>query len=120
MIKGLKFVGIPTRDQNKALAFWSEKVGFRVMTDQPLGDQRWIELSIGNSETRIVLFTPEGQADRIGTPFHGSFVCDNVEATWTQMTAKGVEFASPPKSEAWGSFAIFKDPDGNSFVLSSG
>ena len=47
MIKGLKFAGIPTRDQAKAVAFWTDKVGFRVMTDQPLGAQRWIELAIG-------------------------------------------------------------------------
>ena len=59
MIKGLKFAGIPTRDQNKAVKFWTEKIGFRVMTDQPMGNQRWIELHIGTSPTGIVLFTPE-------------------------------------------------------------
>jgi catechol 2,3-dioxygenase-like lactoylglutathione lyase family enzyme len=120
MIKGLKFAGIPTRDQAKAVAFWTDKIGFRVMTDQPLGTQRWIELAIGKSETRIVLFTPDGHEDRIGGFFHGAFVCDDVEATWRQLTAKGVEFAAPPKKEPWGTSAIFKDPDGNSFVMSSG
>ncbi len=119
MIKGLKFAGIPTRDQAKAVAFWTDKVGFRVMTDQPLGNQRWIELAIGKSDTRIVLFTPDGHEDRIGGFFNGSFACDDVEATWRQMTAKGVEFSSPPKKEHWGTSAIFKDADGNSFVLSS-
>jgi len=120
MIKGLKFAGICTRDQNKAVEFWTKKVGFRVMTDQPFGPQRWIELGIGNSGTFIVLFTPEGQEDRIGTFFHGSFLCDDVEATYKQMSAKGVEFSSPPKKESWGTSAIFKDPDGNTFVMSSG
>ncbi|MGD0866550.1 MAG: VOC family protein [Rhizomicrobium sp.] len=120
MIKGLKFAGIATRDQARAVAFWTDKVGFRVMTDQPMGNQRWIELGIGKSDTRIVLFTPPGHEDRIGTFFHGSFACDDVEATWKQMTAKGVEFTAPPKKESWGTSAIFKDPDGNSFVLSSG
>ena len=120
MIKGLKFAGIPTRDQDKALAFWTEKIGCRVMTDQPLGPQRWIELQIGNSPTRIVLFTPEGHEDRIGSFFNGSFVCDDVEATYRQLSAKGVVFAAPPKKESWGTSAIFKDPDGNQFVLSSG
>jgi predicted enzyme related to lactoylglutathione lyase len=119
MIKGLKFAGIPTRDQARAVKFWTEKLGFRVMTDQPLGKQRWIELGIGSSPTFVVLFTPEGQEDRIGTFFNGSFACDDVEATYKQMTAKGVEFTAPPKKESWGTSAIFKDPDGNSFVLSS-
>jgi predicted enzyme related to lactoylglutathione lyase len=120
MIKGLKFAGIPTRDQAKAVAFWTDKVGFRVMTDQPMGNQCWIELGIGKSDTRIVLFTPPGHEDRVGSFFNGSFACDDVEATWKQMTAKGVEFSSPPKKESWGTSAIFKDADGNSFVLSSG
>jgi predicted enzyme related to lactoylglutathione lyase len=121
MIKQLKFAGVPTRDQDAALVFWTEKVGFRVATDQPMGPgQRWIELSIPGAETRIVLFTPPGQEDRIGTFFNASFQCDDVDYTYRQMLAKGVEFTSPPKKEGWGTSAIFKDPDGNSFVLSSG
>jgi predicted enzyme related to lactoylglutathione lyase len=120
MIKGLKFAGIPTKNQDKALKFWTEKMGFRLKTDQPLGDQRWIELSVGNSATGIVLFTPEGHEDRVGTFFNGSFVCDDVEATYKQLAAKGVEFATPPTKEQWGTFAIFKDPDGNQFVMGTG
>ena len=119
MITHLKFAGIPVRDQDRALKFWTEKMGFRVETDQPLGPQRWIELSIHSSETGIVLFTPEGQEDRIGTFFNGSFACDDVEATWRQLSAKGVEFVRPPKKEDWGTSAIFKDSEGNQFVLSS-
>ena len=61
MIKQVKFVSIPTRDQDRALAFWTEKMGLRVATDQPMGDgQRWIELSIPGAETGVVLFTPPG------------------------------------------------------------
>jgi predicted enzyme related to lactoylglutathione lyase len=120
MIKQLKFAGIPTRDQDRALAFWTEKVGFRVATDQPMGAQRWIELSIPGAETKVVLFTPEGHEDRIGTFFNGSFACDDVEYTYRQMSAKGVEFVSEPQKQPWGTFAKFKDPDGNVFVLGSG
>ena len=120
MIKQLKFAGIPTRDQDAAVAFWTEKVGFRVATDQPMGPgQRWIELAIPGGQTGIVLFTPEGHEDRVGTFFNGSFLCDDVDYTYRQMTAKGVAFTSPPKKEPWGTSAVFKDPDGNSFVLSS-
>lgn len=120
MITALKFASIPTRDQDAAVVFWTCKVGFRVLTDQPMGPgKRWIELGIGGAETRIVLFTPEGQEDRIGSFFNGSFACDDVDHTYRQMTAKGVEFEGPPEKQAWGTFAKFRDPDGNSFVLSS-
>ena len=119
MITHLKFAGIPVRDQERALRFWTEVIGFKVLTDQPLGPQRWIELGIGNSETAIVLFTPPGQEDRVGGFFNGSFACDDVEATWRQFKAKGVEFVQPPKRQEWGTSAIFKDAEGNQFVLSS-
>ena len=120
MITHVKFVSIPTRDQDRALAFWTDKAGFTLVTDQPFSDsQRWIELSVGNSRTRFVLFTPEGHEDRIGSFFNGSLACDDVEATHRQMTERGVEFDSPPQKQPWGTFATFRDPDGNQFVLSS-
>ena|ERR1700753_3633057 len=121
MITQLKFVGIPTHDQARALEFYTRKLGLEVSTDQPFDEkQRWIELRIANSATRVVLFTPEGHASRIGTFFNGAFACDDVEATYRQLSGRGVEFTEPPQKQPWGQFAIFKDPDGNQFVLSSG
>ena len=114
MIKYVKFVSVPTQDQNRALEFYTEKLGFEVATDQPFDDtQRWIELRIANSATRLVLFTPKGHEDRVGTFFNGSLACDNVEATYRQLRARGVEFLSEPQEQPWGTFATFKDPDGN-------
>ncbi|HYE28608.1 MAG TPA: VOC family protein [Allosphingosinicella sp.] len=120
MITHVKFVSIPTRDQDRALLFWTRQVGFAVLSDQPFSEtQRWIELKVANSDTRLVLFTPDGQEDRIGSFFNGALACDDVEATHRQLSERGVEFVSPPQQQPWGTFAIFKDPDGNQFVLSS-
>jgi predicted enzyme related to lactoylglutathione lyase len=121
MIKQLKFVSIPTRDQARAVKFYTEQLGFEVATDQPFNDrQRWIELRIANAATRVVLFTPQGQEDRVGTFFNGSFECDDVEATYRQLSKRGVEFVREPEKQPWGTMAIFRDLDGNQFVLSSG
>ncbi|HEX8262909.1 MAG TPA: VOC family protein [Allosphingosinicella sp.] len=120
MITHVKFVSIPSRDQDRALEFWTRQVGFTVLSDQPFSaTQRWIELQVANSDTRLVLFTPEGQEDRIGAFFNGALACDDVEATYRQLSGRGVEFVSPPQKQPWGTFATFKDPDGNQFVLSS-
>ena len=119
MITHLKFAGIPCRDQDAALKFWTEKIGFKVLTDQPLGAQRWIELGLPGGSSRIVLFTPEGHEDRVGTFFNGSFACDDVDATYRQLTERGVQFEAPPAKQPWGTFAIFKDLEGNSFVMGS-
>lgn len=120
MIKAIKFVGVPVTDQQRALDFYTQKLGFRVITDQPFDDkQRWIELGIGRSSSGISLFTPEGHADRIGTFTGISFVADDVMATHRELAAKGVTFIQEPQQADWGTAAIFADPDGNQFVLSS-
>src|SRR5215213_7479870 len=120
MIKGIKFASIPVTDQDRALAFYTEKLGFTVFTDQPFDEkQRWIELRIPGAETHLVLFTADGHEDRIGTFQNLSFTTDDVVKTYTQLSERGVEFAGPPKTAEWGSFVIFKDPDGNAFVLGS-
>ena len=119
MIRGIKFVSVPVRDQDAALAFWTEKCGFKVATDQAFGPQRWIELMIPGAETGLVLFTPEGHEERIGGFQPLSFQCDDAMATGAVLKAKGVEFVQEPKKEHWGTSAIFKDVDGNQYVLSS-
>ena len=119
MIKGVKFVSVPTRDQHRALAFYTEVLGFRVVTDQPFGEQRWIELRVPGAETGVVLFTPQGHEERIGGFMNLAFVADDVRKTYEELSARGVEFVQPPKTEHWGTSAVFKDPDGNTFVLSS-
>jgi len=120
MIRGIKFVGIPVRDQDVALKFYTEALGCKVVTDQPFTPtQRWIELMIPGADTGIALFTPEGHEDRIGQ-FHSiSFWCEDVFATAKALQAKGVVLVQEPKTESWGSVAIFADPDENKFVLSS-
>ena len=118
MITNVKFVSIPTRDQYKALAFYTEKLGFKLVTDQPHDDkQRWIEMRIGGSDTHFVLFTMDDS--RIGGFFNGALACDNVEKTYEELKAQGVEFVTPPTKQPWGTFAIFKDLDGNQFLLST-
>src|ERR1051325_7845765 len=53
MLKQIKFVSIPVRDQNRALNFYTDKLGFTIITDQPFDEkQRWIELRIPKAETR--------------------------------------------------------------------
>ena len=120
MIKGIKFASIPVRDQKTALAFYTEKLGFEILTDQPFDDnQRWIELSVAGAPTRLVLFTPPGHEGRIGSFSNVTFYSDNVQHTYEQLSARGVEFTQEPQTADWGVSAMFKDPDGNMFLISS-
>jgi predicted enzyme related to lactoylglutathione lyase len=120
MIKRIKFLGIPVQNQDRALTFYTEKLGFRVLTDQPFSDtQRWIELSIPGADTGIVLFTPEGHEDRIGGFVNSSWEVDNIDTTYAELLDKGVEFTGPPQKQPWGTFMMMKDSEGNQIVLSA-
>jgi predicted enzyme related to lactoylglutathione lyase len=120
MIKAVKFVNVPVTDQNRALDFYTQKLGMRVVTDVPFnGGQRWIELGIPRAETRVVLFTAPGQEKMIGGFMNVSFLSDDVETTARTLKERGVEFVQEPEKADWGTSAIFKDPDGNQFVISA-
>ena len=117
MITHVKFISIATRNQDLALAFYTEKLGFKLVTDQPHDEkQRWIELRISGSDTKVVLFTMDDS--RIGS-FAATFACDNVAKTYQELRDRGVSFKTPLTEEPWGSFAVFEDVDGNQLMLSS-
>jgi len=98
MIRGVKFVSVPVVDQDRALAFYTERLGFRVAT--------------------VVLFRmDEGQQP--GGFMNMSLWTDDVRTTAKTLKERGVEFVAEPKKEEWGVSAIFKDSEGNRFVLSS-
>jgi predicted enzyme related to lactoylglutathione lyase len=120
VIKAIKFISIPTRDQDRAIEFYTQKLGFAVHSDQPFNDkQRWIELRIPGAETRFVLFTPDGWEDRIGSFFNFAFVTDDIDRTYKEFQSKGVEMTGPPQKAEWGSSLMFKDADGNQLLVSS-
>jgi len=115
MQKRIKFAAIPVLDQSRALEFYTKKLGLKVFTDQTMGDSRWIELKANGAETMLVLFKrPNPEPDEIPALV---FVADNVQATYQELKAKGVEFTQPPKKEPWGEHAILKDSEGNLVVI---
>jgi catechol 2,3-dioxygenase-like lactoylglutathione lyase family enzyme len=119
MIRKLKFVTIAVRDQDRAVDFYVNTLGFALVTDQPMGPgQRWIEVRPPKGDAGIALFTPPGQEHLVGTCLGISLECDDVQKTYDELRAKGVEFSKPPKTESWGVAAIMKDSEGNQLVLS--
>ena len=118
-IKMIKILGIPVKDQDRALMFYTEKLGFTIRTDAPFNEkQRWIELALPGAQTGITLFTPEGHEGQIGTFINTSWAVDDIEKTYEELTSKGVEFDGPPQKQPWGSFICMKDSEGNSIILS--
>ena len=119
MIRGVKFTSIPVTDQDRALAFYTEKLGFRLVTDQPFSpEQRWIELGVPGADTRVVLFR-FGDELKPGGQMNITFWSDDVEGTVRELKGKGVTIVMEPKKADWGTAAAFEDLDGNRFLISS-
>ena len=107
MLKRINFAALPVKDQSRALEFYTNKVGLRVFTDQTMGEMRWIELKIPGAETMLVLHHKPAYAPNDEPAL--AFAVDDVQGTYDELRAKGVEFTQPPKKEHWGEHAIFKD-----------
>jgi len=123
MISHIKLVSIPVTDQSKALEFYTEKLGFEVVVDEPYSgrpDERWIELRLPEGQTRVVLLKTNSNDAHRGTRSNIVFTARDIEETYLQLKVKGVSFKEPPNRQPWGQFTQFSDPDGNIFVLASG
>jgi predicted enzyme related to lactoylglutathione lyase len=111
-------ISIPVGDQQRALEFYVEKLGFQLESDSPFGEgERWIEVSIPGAETRMVLYAADAHKPLIGTFSPIMFSSPNLTRTAQALQERGVEIVQPLTTEFWGSYLIFKDPDGNSFLV---
>ena len=122
MISKVKLVSINVKDQDQALAFYTEKLGFKLITDQPMGegsDSRWIEVQSPEGDTKVVLFKQGGDCSSAESMSNIIFTAHDVKQTYEELKERGVEFTEPPTEQPWGTYTIFADPDGNRFVLSS-
>lgn len=119
-------------DQDSAREFYTNKLGFKIGMDLPMGENtRWLTVSPPEQpELELVLFPitvgkmfPQETADtmidlvRKGTFGPAVFECTDIYATYEELKAKGVEFVKPPKEEFYGTEALFKDDSGNWFSL---
>lgn len=125
MIKQIQTAHLFVSDYDRAKAFYTEKVGFELQMDAPMGPEaRWVQLGLPGAQTSLVLAKPfEGMPDyEHGKRSIGSFApfilsVDDMEATHKELASRGVEFVDAPAKQEWGWWATFKDPDGNTIGL---
>jgi catechol 2,3-dioxygenase-like lactoylglutathione lyase family enzyme len=120
-------------DQQEALGFYRDILGFEVNTDMPMGDSgpRWLTVSPkGQPDLELVLaeltqgpmFDAETAEDirslvERGAFGIGVFETDDIQGDYERLSGQGVEFVSPPKEQFYGTEAIVKDNSGNWFSL---
>lgn len=122
MITHVETVAVYVSDQDRAVGFFVDQLGFELRKDVPMGSAedapRWIEVAPPGAETVLALFTPPGLEDRIGMSSGLVFLCDDIHATAAALQARGVAFSQEPTQIPSGWWASFNDPDGNKFGLS--
>lgn len=126
MLTRVGTITVQVTDQDAALAFYTEKLGFEKRADMPMGpDQRWIEVAPRGAETRILLYkaTPdqpgsdsyEAAQAKIGKDTGMVLEVDNIEATFATLKANGVRIVDEPAEQPWGWWGVFADQDGNTY-----
>jgi predicted enzyme related to lactoylglutathione lyase len=121
MIGGITQVGIEVEDQDRALAFWTEQLGFELVQDAPYGNERWLEVRTPDKAVVVVLGLRQGPRP---TPPHPSlptsnvfFYAEDLQQTYTELRARGVQFPQPPVKQPFGWWSLFVDSEGNRFAL---
>jgi catechol 2,3-dioxygenase-like lactoylglutathione lyase family enzyme len=133
MINSLSVATLWVKDQNEALRFYTEKLGFEIRADFTNGDYRWLTVGLkGQPDLEFQLsslkpshaltqeesnhLTKIVEDGKLGL---GPWKTDDCQKTYETLKAKGVEFLQPPTDRPYGIIeAIFKDNSGNVMVLS--
>jgi catechol 2,3-dioxygenase-like lactoylglutathione lyase family enzyme len=113
---GVAVLSVPVSDQDRAAAYYSEFLGFRVIEDQPMGPtMRWVQLAAGDEPTTITLTT---WFDSMPAGSISGLVIDvaDVDAVRERLLAAGHE-CSDLDDQGWGRFFTTSDPDGNGLVI---
>lgn len=130
MNEGVQVVGLYVRDQKEALAFYVEKLGFRVHTDVGSGDYRWLTVQHPEQPSfQLGLFVPGPPVlDDATAQTMRAMVAkgampplvlsvEDCRAAWERMRAAGVEFTQEPMDRYGTVDAGFRDPSGNGWKM---
>src|SRR5215207_56916 len=121
-------------DQDDALAFYTQRLGMEVRRDvtvPEMGNFRWLTVGPpGQRDVAIVLMaipgppvmdaaTADSVRELMGKGFAGTIflTTDDVNATYRELTERGVEFTEPPTEQPYGIDSAFRDPSGNAIRL---
>lgn len=117
-------IALVIREYDEAIKFYTDKLHFTLIEDQPEQDKRWVVIAPpGSQETRIVLARASKieQKAFIGNQTGGrvflSLQTDDFWRDYKEMISLGITFVRKPKLEKYGTVAVFEDLYGNLFDL---
>jgi len=133
MLNQLANVQVWVNDQEEALAFYTDKLGFEVREDvtvPELGNFRWLSVGVPGQDGAIVLMAVPGAPvfddetrqqilDLLAKGAAGGlfFTTEDCRASYEELAGRGVEFTQEPTEQPYGLDAGFRDPSGNQFRM---
>ena len=133
MLKQLTYAQLWVHDQDEALAFYTEKLGMELREDvtvPEMGNFRWLSVGVPGQDVSITLMAVPGPPvfdddtrEKIqsllakGASGGLFFSTDDINASYEELKARGVEFSQEPTEQPYGIDAGFRDPSGNQFRM---
>src|SRR6266496_4123741 len=128
MIQKLTHAPLVVSDQDEALKFYTEVLGFEKRADyQQPGKPRWLTVAPKGQELEFILVQGKSNVDLGLGPeagsggYHIAFTTTDCREDFEILKARGANFSvgsyTEPLKQAWGTAVYFKDPDGNQFAL---
>lgn len=115
-ITSFEIVSVPVSDQERAKAFYRDTLGFDLIREADMGPQgKWIQLSPKGCTTTIALVTWFDTMKPGGLQGVMLNVTD-IDQDHRELSARGLSLSAIDQ-QPWGRFAMFKDPDGNGWIL---
>ena len=126
MLTRIGTITVQVTDQDQALEYYTQKLGFEKRADSPMGPgQRWIEVALPGTETRILLYKAtenapgadsyEEAVTSIGKSTGLVLETDDIIGTFAELQANGVTILEEPSQQPYGWWGLFADQDGNSY-----
>ena len=113
-------VAVPVRDQDRAIEFYTEKLGFSVDADIAVDDNyRWVEVSPPGGGTTLAIVPPPDYArDRIGIDTNVILTTDDIDGAHDELSARGVDVDEVARmGDPVPPMLFFRDQDGNTLLI---
>jgi predicted enzyme related to lactoylglutathione lyase len=114
-IHSFEILSVPVSDQERAKLFYRDVLGFELIREEPMGPGKWIQLAPKGCSTTIALvgwFEGMKPGNLQGVMVN----TDDIDQDHRELSARGLEI-SKIEQQPWGRFAMFKDPDGNGWII---
>lgn len=121
----VKIISLLVLDQDKAIEFYTQKLGFDLLEDKPFGESRWVTISLskGSDLTLALELAKTAEDKAIVGKQSGSHAFLGIDTSdcvgdYTRMKVLGVKFIGEPRSGPWGTGVQFEDLYGNKIFMS--